>query len=610
MLDRYLHDLRNRSRDEEGAALLSMVILMIVVFIICASLQMTLVNAAKLTAVHRSSVTTLASAESGTAAAVFNLTKGECTTTTVTGDGFVYEVYRSASATMPTGLDDPSVSVGCPRDDDRYAIIKSTGTDAYGKSMTVTQTYLWVNKIKGSNDGALTSGSGNVELSSLTIAEEDAGLVLLDGDFNCNSNTRIKGDVVVLSGSVRISNACFIDGSLFASENVAIQNPAVAVTGDVYTLGDFSTASGSVIGGSVFAKGNIVLSSGTRVQGSVVGTGTGLTNVDNVNIGLNLKTNGPLRIQNRTVIGGDVATSNGATADFFDSTIHGNVHIAGRFHQLGATTIGGSVTASGAGTNNIAPSTSIGKDLTVAGTIATWESGPRVTGTKAANTATAVPNALFFTLPDELKPETYSWRDYTFDDLEWAANGYERANKTACDFQNTPALVNEVNAAETPIVFDLRGCSNVNMNGVNFSLKTDVAFIANAFTNAQHVRVTSADGEPHEFSLLTPDNVIDRTPTCSTGQGESNIYGLNMSDKITGYIYTPCTLTFGGGSIINGQLYSGAARYQGGQPMTINYAKTGVPGFPLGEGDDPREYGFQTDVDARALPKLVKHEEG
>ncbi|MDQ1130929.1 hypothetical protein [Microbacterium sp. SORGH_AS_0888] len=610
MLDRFLNDRRNPSRDEEGAALLSVVILMVVMFVICASLQMTLVNAVQLTAMHRSSVTTLAAAESGTAVAVFSLTKGECKDTAVTGDGFVYEVHRSASATIPSGLNDPSVSAGCPRDGDRYALIKSTGTDTYGKSMTVTQTYLWVNKVKGSNDGALTSGSGNVELSSLTIAEEDAGLVLLDGDFNCNTNTRIKGDVVVLSGSVRISNACVIDGSLFASENVAIQNPAVAVTGDVFTLGNFSTASGSVIGGSVYAQGDLVLSSGTRVQGGVVGAGTGLTNVDNVNIGLSLRTNGPLRVQNKTVIGGDVATTNTATADFFDSTIHGNVHIAGTFQQLGATTIGGSVTVSGAGANNIAPSTSIDKNLTVAGTIATWDSGPRVTGTKATNTATAAPNPVFFLLPDELKPETYSWRDYTYDDLEWAANGYDRVGKTACDLQNSPALVREVNERETPTVYDLRGCSTVNMNAVTFSLKTDVAFIANAFTNAQQVRVKSADGEPHEFSLLTPDSVVDRTPSCSNGQGESNIYGLTMSEKITGYIYTPCVLTFGGGSIINGQLYSGAARYQGGQPMTLNYAKTGVPGFPLGEGEDPREYGFQTDVDARALPKLVKHEEG
>jgi predicted acyltransferase (DUF342 family) len=611
MLKMIQHKHNQSKRDDEaGVALASMVILMIVIFFVVSSLSMTLVSSVKLTSSYRSTVTSLAAAESGVDNAVQKMTTGQCTTAVTTGDEFVYEVYRSTAEDAPISLEDPSVSAGCPQDGDRYFMVKSTGTDNYGVRLDIVATYLWVNRIEGSNEGALVSGVGSIELSTLTIAGEDGGLVLLEGNFNCTTNTRIDGDVIVLAGTVTISNACTINGSLYASGNIAIQNPAVAVTGDIYTLGNFSTSTGSTINGSVFAQGDLTVSSGTKINGGLVGMGTGQTTIDNVTVGLSVHTNGPIRIQNGTIIGGDLTTRSTAPADVYDTNVHGNVSIAGNFSQLAASSVGGSVNVVGTGQSNIAPTAIIGGNLAVGGNISSWSTGPQVTGTTAANATVAAPPALYWTMPEELKKENYAWRDYTYDPDDWGANGYERISKTSCDYQNLNALVQEVNNLTAPTVFDLRGCAWVNMNGVNFKLQTDVAFIANAFTNVQQVNVSSADEAKHEFSFITPDETTDHAPNCINGKGESNIYAMHMTEEITGYIYTPCMLTFGGNSVINGQLYSGTARYQGGSAMTLNYERTGIPGFPVGVGEEPDSgYGFQEDALVRALPMLVNRVE-
>lgn len=158
--------------------------------------------------------------------------------------------------------------------------------------------------------------------------------------------------------------------------------------------------------------------------------------------------------------------------------------------------------------------------------------------------------------------------------LKLAANGYNRVVKSACDYQNNSALVNEINAATEATEYDLRGCSTVKMTRVTFSIQTDVGFIVNS-ANAQGVRANSADGTTCEFSTLSPDETCGGKASCTSQQGELSIYGMVMDSNVTGYIYSPCILEFGGGSTVIGQLYSGRALYQGGQSVTLRLGSQG-----------------------------------
>lgn len=596
-----------RDTGEEGMALAGVVMLSAFVFIMCSSIAMTSMMSTNLTANNRSSLLVVSSADSGVDDAIVTASKGDCIPTYSNDElGYSYSVYRSAADTAPTNTTDPGVSAGCPQDGDKYIVIRSQGTDYRGKQTEVVSTYQWIIRSEGTVDGALVSGGGTMNLSRLIISGEGADLVLMSGTFDCNNITEVAGDLIVLGGTVNISNACIIKGSIYANNSVWITNPAVAVGGDIYTLGNFRIDSGVTVGGSVYAKGTLTMTSGSKVNGTVLSESTSPVAVGSVNIGGSLRIAGPLTLNGATV-GGNVVTSSVGAADIFNSKIGGALTVGGNFSQLATTPVTGDITAAQAGrVNAIAPTTSAAS-IYLGGTISTWGAGPTVTGAVYQNRTLAAPAKATFTVPDQLTPNFFVWQDYSFLESDWQSSGYTVVKKASCDYQNNASLVTEVNNFTTPTVVDMRDCGNVNMYGVTFTLKTDVAFVSNKFANAEQVKINSSSAAKHEFDLITSDLVPNSAPTCSSGQGEMDIYGLRMADQISGFIYSPCQIKFGGNSIINGQVYSGSASYTSGGDMKINYMKSGVPGFPTDTGTESTNY--DANATERATPMLVARQE-
>lgn len=555
-----LHD------SEEGMALAGVVMLSAFVFIIISSLALTSMASTKLTADNRSSVITLSSAESGIDAAVAATTTGQCQVVNDSAEfGYSYAVYRSASATAPTGTSDVGVSPGCPENGDKYIVITSSGTNARGENTEITSTYQWIVKPAGTVEGALVSGGGNVSLTNLVISQAGGDLVLIYGDFNCNNSTSVSGDVIVIGGDVQLTNGCHVYGSLYASGDVDI-NSAVGVDGDVYALGNLTIENPTMIKGSVYTQGTATLSSGTTIQGSLTSEGIGATAIGNATINHNVSVAGQLRIENAT-IGGNIASSNTALATVF-------------------------------------PTSTLGGFLHLAGNVSSWGSGPQAPGGIILNATVPSPN---FVIPKELQSGAYTWVDYQYKADDWTKAGYTILPKSTCNFQGNASLVSQINNLTSPTVVDMQNCSNVNLYGVTLTLKTDVTFIVNQANSAQSLTVNSSSSAPHQFNIITPDSVKDSSPTCSPGQGTLNIYQMVMSSAITGFIYSPCTIAMGGPpSQINGQIYAGITAHTG-SGMGIAYTPISVPGFPT--STNAVNVNYDSSATTRAMPLLVSRTE-
>lgn len=605
-----------RKNNEEGAALVSVVILSFVLLIVVSSLSFTLVKAATMTGDTSSAVRTLASAESGTDQAVFAATSNKCVQSQGNVEfGYDVQVYRSSSETEPTGLSDPTLKPGCPQDGDKYITIVSKGTDLRGKETDLVSTYLWIQREVGAAEGAIVSGMGELNISSLDIINTESDILIGTGNFNCNNSSTVAGDVIVLNGTVQLSNACQVKGSIYASGDVRISNNAVGVGGNIYTNGNFEQNAGPITQGNVYARGTIRFTSGARISGSIVGTGNGSVYLDRTTVGGSINTNAPITLGNGTTVGGSVVTSNNAPLSMYDVKVNGDIRTNGRFEQLQLSNVGGNVRSSAAGQENrIAPDAVIGGSVVLAGTLSTWGSGPQATGGVKVNQTVATVAPVIYDTPNELSGKFFKWRDYSFDVNDWSTNGFQivKKNSSSCDYQNNPSLVNEVNNFDIPTLLDLRDCSEIKMYARTFNIKTDVTLLLKmgGNENIQNITVNSADGQKHDFNIYIPDDVKDGAPTCSGDPTftQIDVYELKMASNISGTVYSPCKVRFGGNSVINGQIYSGSVEYAGGGSSKLYYSQIHLPGFPVDETAVVKS-GFDTAATERALPMLVSRQE-
>ena len=525
---------RDRAHHDQGSTLVSVLITMLVLSMLA------MVGAAIVTSTTRTVVSTRlssqarASADAGISAAVAAFKRnGACPATSPSSSNPKY----TTTCTLFPSTTPPTV---------RFT---ATGKDAAASHQaTVEAVYEYeVPSSGGSAEGAIVSGEAVMNVSSIAIsaAAGDGDIILNAGSFDCNNTMTMQGDLIVRNGNVSLNNNCKIRGSVYASGNVTISNAGVEVDGDVVALGSYSQSQ-ALIKGNVFAAGTVTMNS-AKVNLAVVSAST-------------------------------------ADSSFWDSKA-GSIAIAGRFSQLGSSTVSGSVSSSKAGaTNAIAPTTTIGGNLTLAGAISTWNSGPSVAGVKTIGASGVVTPAV--TAPLQLQPEGFAWIDYDFDKAEWEALGYTVILAgTNCDYQNNPALVAAVNNLTQKTLIDARSCGTMHLYDVTFNLKTDLVLVANKFQSAQRLKINSADGAAHTFNMITPDNSPNHAPTCSSGQGELKIDDVLMGDHITGIAYSPCRIQFGQSGGVNarwnGQIYAGSASWGGNNVpgMRLDYVNVTLPGF-------------------------------
>lgn len=279
-----------RPRDEDGAVLVTVVIVMLVGFVIASMIAASVLFTIQDNATNTSTTQAFIAAESGRDVAVAALSDG-CASGDMSGTGsgptYAYAVRTVAKTgpTPPTNYDDLSSSA-CPSSD-AWVVIRSTGSGQDGSTATVDSVYEWERTYSDVPGGVVTYFSGSITQG---VAHYTGDLVLRDGNWSCNINGLLDGDLYVLTGTVSISTGCVINGDINANGNVTSNGndwhvnarPSSESTGSINTNGLVSlpsTGSNSVAG-NIHAKGDVTLDGGG--SGTVTGTVTS-RNAVNVN---------------------------------------------------------------------------------------------------------------------------------------------------------------------------------------------------------------------------------------------------------------------------------------------------------------------------------------
>lgn len=419
-----------RRNDEEGMALLSVVILSTVIFITVMSLMSSTMMNITITADSRDSLKAMAAAEAGRDTVLEKLSKGECTSSgsvnaSNLSPAYSYRVfnYTAVGNEVPKRTNQAGVLPGCPILTSTHVMIEVKGK-ARGITETIVSTYKWTSTASpvttNTPKGALVTGSrlvmSNFKVLRQTATSSPADVIVQNGNFKCEgSGISISGGVYVQNGGVEDMQGC--DGILNLSANGSVV---------------VNKWSGVAVSGDVCARGAIL---------------------------------------NYWVLG----------------------TILGIVKQLQSS-------CPGIGNNT-----------------ATWvDFNPSLTG------------AVRYT--DTAICENYSNMGQP---NVWRLEGH---------------LAYRIKQFTTPTVIDLTGCPNgVRMNNVggpNLPIKTDITIVAHKGA-LENFTITSADGLPHAFNVVSPDMVPGSpgqipVPNCISGQGEMKILQLTTASKISGLIYTPC----------------------------------------------------------------------
>lgn len=560
---------RRRPAADAGSSLVTVVVMMSVLLVLSLALGAAVTNTARNVSSTRSTAQSLAAADAGMAAIVAYAKANPDDFCTVAWSHPTAPRYEVSSSACVGG----------------QVTFTSRGFDAHGRHPNTVESVYAYDTLPsgGAAEGAIVSGNGNLNISSINISL-DGGVLLNQGSFDCNNVSDIDGSVIVRNGNAAITNDCQIGGSLWAKGDVNC-NSLGSVAGNIYAGGSVTMSNNCAVDGSVFANGNVTINNITVAVGGDVITG-GQVSMAYGTIAGNLLAKGKIAVTSPSTILGSAVSESTADMSFYALTA-GSLRVAGRITSLQASRVNGNVDSARTGSTQIAPDVTITGALRLGGSLSTWGAGPNVAGGIHQNVSGITVPAV--TLPDTTPPG-YEWVEFPFDASEWASKGYAVQTTPTCDFQNVASGVSWVNARTSPTIIDARGCSSLNLYNVAFSLRTDVVFLLKK-GNAQSLRLTSGNGADHAFGLVIPDNTPDdHAPTCAGGQGEVTIWNATMSSAISAIVYSPCTVVFGGNGsplpVWNGQVYAGKVTWAGnGNPaMHLEYRQVALPGFRPGGG--------------------------
>ncbi len=148
-------------------------------------------------------------------------------------------------------------------------------------------------------------------------------------------------------------------------------------------------------------------------------------------------------------------------------------------------------------------------------------------------------------------------------------------NPNACNIsynpkQNTPLVFPKISGKDGAI-YDLRSCNPLSVSKPVLSLCTDTAIFVSSFKAVSDFTINSCDSEKHNFWLIVPSP--------SAGGTIDALSGVNISDKIASFWYTPGDLLLNPNGKMRGQVYGGNVEIKNGN--LFKYVNVGVPGVPL-----------------------------
>lgn len=272
---------RPRATSDEGAVLITVVVVMLVGFIIASVIAASVIFTIRANAQNRSSTQAFVAAESGRDVAVASISAG-CSATSFTGTDPIYSsTVHVTAGNQPSSATEAGVAVGCPTSTTRYVVIRSTGKGQDGSAATIDAVYPWQVTYSQQPGGVVTYFSGGFTAG---VSHYTGDLVLREGDWSCNVDGILDGDLYVLQGAVNFANNCQVNGDIWANGNVTSNSQAIKVRGDITTNGyvDISSNGGALVDGFISSKGDLTL----KNQGNDVGSVTGnLTSRNAISVG-------------------------------------------------------------------------------------------------------------------------------------------------------------------------------------------------------------------------------------------------------------------------------------------------------------------------------------
>lgn len=533
---------RLHARRDDGSALITVLIVMLVLTIGGLALSAIVVNTAGLVGANRGNAQSRAAADAGLAAAIATALRDDdiCDNTPIESDPV--EGDLGGGSTFQVTRDCVSV--------EGRAIYRSIGR-ASGGAVTATEAVFAYEAVPVVvNEPALITRAP-LNLSALTIkavdpAEPATVWVIPDaggsGDFTCNSGGAIAGSVYLPAGTVFGVGGCEVSGDVFAEKDVTIGS-GTDIRGDLVSLtGKVSVSGGSVIDGGVYAYRDITFTGGPIVHGDVVSSA------------------------------GSVSVSGGMT---IDGSIHAKVNVTGT--SLSARFVDSIY----AGNNlHLTGGKPAARDEIMYGGAFTFSNAPASSWAVTSVTKTTLQPVV--TVPQ--LPDAPEWQGITQSDLDaLVSNGlFTKMTWTgSCAYSWWPEheMIAKIKNLATPTIIDASHCAQLDLHQYSgtTTLKTDVIFVGPSF-NIEDQDFQSADGREHRLWFIAPE-VPSRN--CSSVPAIS-IDGSSMlptggGSLISAMIFTQCTVEFpNSGEGWKGSIQAGAMT---GKP-NFWYTPVGFPGSP------------------------------
>jgi hypothetical protein len=239
-------------RDESGAALVAVVVVMMVGVIAATVIAGSVIFAMQTNVQNKATTQAFVSAESGRDMMLQAVLANPCTKTIA--NSTTSPLYENVSATF--GADADHLTDACLSPSASSVIrITATGKTADGSKTTIVSDYQRAVTYERQPGGTLAYFAGQFKL---TQSSYKGDLVIRTGDYTCNSDTTIDGDLWAPKGSIVLSAKCHVTGSVYAKGTVSTSGSNALVDKNVVAEGEIKLES---TGGTV--TGNAM--SGTKV---------------------------------------------------------------------------------------------------------------------------------------------------------------------------------------------------------------------------------------------------------------------------------------------------------------------------------------------------------
>ncbi|MBG6108871.1 hypothetical protein [Frigoribacterium sp. CG_9.8] len=270
---------RRVGKEESGAALLAAIGLTAVAAIIALTVTSSTIYAVGYSTAIRSGVQAQAAAEGGIdfAAASLGTPAGGCLTQYVSTTAPIFTVNVSYSNVDPSPVPDVDTSwvSGCPTTTavkrlkrnsigtaDTFGLAGNASGNTRKLSAIYPYTLTALPYLTGTGASIYSYAQTDTTVNNLTITQ--GGTVLpaiqyLSGSMNCTSGSTIKGNVILGSGAASLASGCVIDGDLYASGTIDLQNSRVygKVSPSTGTYPLVALSNLAIVDGSVFAAGPV-----------------------------------------------------------------------------------------------------------------------------------------------------------------------------------------------------------------------------------------------------------------------------------------------------------------------------------------------------------------